>query len=300
MIRVGTAGWSYGDWHGVVYPGTRPRGFHPLAYLARFVDCVEVNSTFYAQPNPVHAAQWVRLVEGRAGFRFTAKLLRDFTHEPWQGFDPVVTARAYAHGLAPLADAGRLAGILVQFPFAFRCTTEAEERVARIHDLLGRSLPGVRLVVELRHASWFHVESQHARERLAARGFSIAHIDLPAGPEHAPREFPTSNRDLGYLRLHGRNRTSWFDPRAGRDQKYDYLYTVDETREITERVRRLATGKDETFVITNNHFAGQALVNALEILAELRQAPPLAPAQLVERYPRLKGVVRTEGQGSLF
>ena len=34
MIRVGTAGWDYEDWNGVVYPPHRPRGFDPLAAIA--------------------------------------------------------------------------------------------------------------------------------------------------------------------------------------------------------------------------------------------------------------------------
>lgn len=297
MIRVGTAGWSYADWQGVVYPDRRPRPFHPLGYLARYVDCIEVNSSFYAQPNPTHAASWVRLVEERPGFRFTAKLLRDFTHEAWSASSAQSLATRFGAGLAPLVQAERLAALLVQFPHSFRWSVEGEDRIARIRDLLAPSFPRTRLVLELRHASWFHVET---RERLTDLGYSIAHIDLPQGTDPAPRDFDTSSRELGYLRLHGRNAAAWFDPRAGRDQKYDYLYAASEAREIVERVRRLASGKEETYVITNNHFSGQALVNALEILAELRDELPSAPSQLVTHYPRLKGRVRIDGQASLF
>lgn len=48
MISVGPAGWSYKDWYGKVYPSPKPRGFDELAYLARYCDTVEVNSSFYA------------------------------------------------------------------------------------------------------------------------------------------------------------------------------------------------------------------------------------------------------------
>ena len=51
-VRVGTLGWSYEDWVGRFYPQKRPRGFDELAYLARFFDCVEVNSSFYRPPSP--------------------------------------------------------------------------------------------------------------------------------------------------------------------------------------------------------------------------------------------------------
>jgi hypothetical protein len=64
--------------------------------------------------------------------------------------------------------------------------------------------------------------------------------------------------------------------------------------------RRLASGRDETFVITNNHFSGKAMANALELMAALSGGPPLAPAELVRAFPRLAPAVRAEGQGSLF
>ena len=49
---MGTAGWSYRDWEGLFYPKPRPRGFDPLAYVARYMDVVEVNSTFYRPVDP--------------------------------------------------------------------------------------------------------------------------------------------------------------------------------------------------------------------------------------------------------
>ena len=55
---LGPAGWSYPDWHGPVYPRPMPRGLSPLAYLARYVDLVEVNGTFYGIPDPAQVARW--------------------------------------------------------------------------------------------------------------------------------------------------------------------------------------------------------------------------------------------------
>jgi uncharacterized protein YecE (DUF72 family) len=102
------------------------------------------------------------------------------------------------------------------------------------------------------------------------------------------------------LRLHGRNARAWFDPRAGRDQKYDHLYAPEEVHELAQLARRLASGADETFVITNNHFSGKAVANALELLGELGAAPLLGPAELLAAYPRLRARVRADGQDSLF
>jgi hypothetical protein len=54
---VATAGWSYPDWKGQVYPTPQPRGFEPLSYLAQYVDAVEVNSTFDRMPVPSRRAR---------------------------------------------------------------------------------------------------------------------------------------------------------------------------------------------------------------------------------------------------
>ena len=84
-IRVGTAGWSYPDWKGQVYPKPQPRGFDPLRYLAQDVDAVEVNSTFYRIPDPTMTRRWVTCVDDHPTFRFTAKLWEGFTHEGQAG-----------------------------------------------------------------------------------------------------------------------------------------------------------------------------------------------------------------------
>ena len=51
-IRIGTAGWSYKDWDGIF---TRPKSLdklHPLEYLSRFFDVVEINTSFYGHIKP--------------------------------------------------------------------------------------------------------------------------------------------------------------------------------------------------------------------------------------------------------
>lgn len=296
MMRIGTAGWSYADWEGRVYPRRKPRGFHPLPFLARYVDCIEINSSFYALPDPRHVEAWVRHVEPWPEFRFTAKLWGALTHEP--ATDVASGTTAFRSALAPLERAGRLGAVLAQFPLGFRDGEAARARLQRLADGL-HELP---LAVELRHASWFASEPLAFLERLA--GWSLAEIDLPEPPSgssarHGPREVPRIGR-LGYLRLHGRNQAAWFDPRAGRDQKYDYLYGADEVVELAARARRLAGGRDETYVITNNHFGGQALANAIELGSLLAGETALAPPELLQSFPHLKAVALADGQQELF
>src|SRR5208282_371798 len=70
-ILVGTAGWSYPDWENLVYPPGRTAG--RLRLVARYLDCVEVDSSFYRPPTARAAESWVRAVESRPQFRFLAK-----------------------------------------------------------------------------------------------------------------------------------------------------------------------------------------------------------------------------------
>ncbi len=293
-VKIGPAGWSYADWDGVVYPKPKPRGFHPLPYLARYVDCIEINSSFYATPRADYAEKWVAHVHDLPEFHFTAKLQDVFTHHPFHDTQRLLEdAERFRAGLAPLRSAGKLACLLVQFPFSFRRSLAAEKRLAWIAEtFLDHSL-----VLEVRHKSWFDRE---ARAAIAGWGYNLATIDLPDHKDHPP-EFVEPTGPLGYLRLHGRNHAAWFDSSAGRDQRYDYLYGKDELFRLAETARRLASGTDRTYVITNNHFAGKAVANALELRSELEGAPPVAPRTLVRQYPHLGAVTRLEaGQGDLF
>src|SRR5512146_2162201 len=148
-VRVGVAGWDYPDWAGVVYPGEATRDFDRMRYLAGFVDLIEINSSFYGPPRARTAENWLKRVGDLRDFRFTAKLWRRFTHEraeAWTSGD-VADVRA---GFDPLAEAGRLDAVLVQFPMSFKNGEAEREWLA---DLV-RTFHQYPLVVEVRHASW--------------------------------------------------------------------------------------------------------------------------------------------------
>ena len=103
MVRVGVAGWDYPDWSGVVYPTASARRIDHLSYISRFVDVVEINSTFYRPAEPRVAASWVRRTAERRGFRFTAKVHRSWTHDPRA--DPAAAITPTLDGLRPLLEA---------------------------------------------------------------------------------------------------------------------------------------------------------------------------------------------------
>ncbi|MDP6086339.1 MAG: DUF72 domain-containing protein, partial [Nitrospinota bacterium] len=80
-VLVGTAGWTYKDWEGTVYPKPAPRGFDPLAFLLEYVDAIEVNSTFYRPPSTSSARSWAARAAANPRCRLTVKLWRGFSHE---------------------------------------------------------------------------------------------------------------------------------------------------------------------------------------------------------------------------
>jgi uncharacterized protein YecE (DUF72 family) len=277
LIRFGPAGWSYPDWAGVVYPEPRPRGFDPLAFLARYFDTIEVNSTFYRPPAPETPRRWARRVSENARFRFTAKLWRRFTHERESAWtqDDVDAVRA---GLDPLVETSRLGAVLVQFPWSFKASASSLEWLADIAAVF-KEYP---LVVEVRHASWNRPEFY---EWLGRRDTGFVNIDQPVFRRSIEPSAKAYGR-VGYVRLHGRNYEDWFREDAGRDARYDYLYERAELEPWVERIRELADGGlvEDIYVVTNNHFRGQAVANAVMLASMIRRRPQQAPETLLEAF----------------
>ncbi len=270
-VRIGPAGWSYKDWEGVVYPAAPGRRFDQLAYLARYFDAIEVNSSFYRIPPPAHAVSWVRRTASHPDFRFTAKLYRGFTHE--KATEPG-DAGAFRRFLDPLAEAGRLGALLVQFPWSFRNDAENRGRIERIL----AEFAAYPKAVEVRHASFDDPEFFAMLDR---SGTAFVNLDQPLFSDSIkPAAIGTGG--LGYVRFHGRNYQKWF-AHSESWERYDYLYSKQELEPWVGRIRSLAAERD-VYVVTNNHFRGQAIVNAVELKQALGQ-PADAPETLARAYP---------------
>ena len=284
MIRIGPAGWSYKDWAGAVYPAPKPRGFDPLAYLAEYFDTIEINSTFYRPAAATAAHEWLRRVELRKNFRFTAKLWNRFTHERGTAFGPA-DVDAVDEGMAPLLEAERLGALLLQFPWSFKRTDESRQWL----DDVTRAFRRYPLVLEVRHESW-NVPGFY--RELGERGIGFVNIDQPRF-RHSIKPSATATSPVGYVRLHGRNYDDWFREGAGVEERYDYLYSAEELDPWVNRAKDVAAATLETFIITNNHFQGQAVANALMLKAMIDGAPVAAPAPVVATYQaQLDGFVR--------
>ncbi len=292
-IRVGTAGWAYEDWNAIVYPARPGRGFDRLGLMASLFDTNEINSTFYRIPMPRQTADWARRVEHNPRFAFTVKLYRGFTHE-WKA--GAAEEKAFGEALEPLAGAGRLGGVLAQFPFSFHNT--AENR-GRLEGLLAR-VSRFPTAVEFRHASW---NAAGTRELLARRGAAFVNIDQPDLDGNLPAT-DLVTAPLAYFRFHGRNAPKWFGPDTSNEQRYNYLYSGEELAPWVERIRgaglRVAAltaaegTKGSLYAILNNHFRGQAVANAIELNFALTGAGPEIPSTLADAYPRLARVAPTK------
>jgi uncharacterized protein YecE (DUF72 family) len=231
-VRVGTSGWSYDHWDGVLYePGTRPS-----ARLGRYVaefDTVELNASFYRWPRPAMFASWNRRLP--PGFAMTVKAPRGLTHAkrlyaPEQWIDRI------AAGLHELRD--RRGCLLVQL------APGHQRDDARLEHFL-RHLPWwTRPVIEFRHPSWL---DDRVFELLAAHQAAYC-VTSGAG---LPCEL-RATAPYTYVRLHGPDH---------RDL-YVGSYSDDDLRWWRDRIDEWASNGLEVFAYFNNDGAGNAVHNA--------------------------------------
>lgn len=287
MIYVGTSGWSYptgeGKWDGVFYP--KGKEVDHLEFYARFFNAVEVNSSFYRPIFPNVAKSWAKKTP--AGFRFTAKLYQKFTHpkmfEESTGKPAEIDLSDFDQfkaGLEPLAESGKLGGLLAQFPPSFKRDEGTE---TYLEDLMNR-FREYPLAVELRHRSW--TDSPETFRLLESQGVSWCVIDEP--------KFKTSIGDvpvtakLGYFRFHGRNAKEWWH--GDRETRYNYLYSPQELKNLAGEVKEVTERAGDSYVFYNNHYGAKAVVNALQMRLEFGQpVTAQVPESLLERYPELGG-----------
>ena len=290
-IYVGTAGWSYKDWEGIVYPAQIRKSQHPVEYMAQYFDMLEINTSFYGHIKPEWGKLWCRKASGvNPGFMFTAKLNRAFTHSPIAVVESTSANTIHAGpdderfakvGLDSIAEEDMLGGLLVQFPISFKNTNQNRDYLDVLLDKF-RQYP---LVVEVRHNSW---TNQGTLRYFAQKGVAFCNIDQPLlGKAVVPSDLVTS--PVGYVRLHGRNYEQWFDSDSGSD-RYNYLYNHEELQAWKQRVDVISGKAQKTFVVTNNHFEGKAAVNALQLRSMLTGGPVRVPATLRTRYWELSEI----------
>lgn len=304
-VHVGTCSWTEKTMIDLWYPRGVTSPEQRLRYYASKFDTVEIDSTYYAIPRREYAEAWARRTPDRFIFhvkayglmtghevdvRSLAPELADFPHTVERGrvrgaHPDMVDASfdLFLDAIDPLRAAGKLGGVLMQFPPYFTATTKDNERrgLEYLEYVTGR-LDGYRTLVEFRHPSW--VDERHLDRTLAflrERGLSYVSVDSPQFPSGAtmpPLSLATT--DWAYVRFHGRNTQTWYSTGGTAADRFDYLYPTAELEEWAEPIRELATCADETFVMFNNNKYDYAQRNAAEIatiLGDLTVPPANMP-----------------------
>lgn len=237
MARIGTSGWSYQHWRGVLYEPRTPAGAL-LPRYAREFDTVELNGSFYRWPPATRMAQWASAVP--AGFTFAVKAPRGLTHG-----SRLARAAAWAPRLSDgLAGLGEHAGpLLLQLP----------GDLARDDRLLAEALTALgdtaQIAVELRHPSWV---SDEVFAILAAHGAAYC---VTSGAGLACELRVTA--PFAYVRLHG----------PSPDTLYAGSYSDQDLRWWADRIREWESTGTSVFAYFNNDGDGNAVRNARTLRA---------------------------------
>ncbi|MFZ0180766.1 MAG: DUF72 domain-containing protein [Candidatus Dormiibacterota bacterium] len=234
-VRIGTSGWQYADWRGVLYPIGLPQ----RAWLRRYAevfDTVEVNNSFYRLPAATTFERWRESVP--PGFVVAAKLSRYLTHI--RGLrDPEAPVRLFMERAAHLG--AHLGPVVMQLP-----PTRPKDEV-RLDQALAAFPSHVRVAVEFRHPSWF---TDTVRVVLHRHNASLVWADRNGRLQNP--DWITAG--WLYLRLHG-----------GRGRAGNYGRRV-----IDAYADRLAGLDRDAYVYFNNDTTGNAVRNALDLAARLR------------------------------
>ena len=261
-VLIGPAGWSYKDWEGKVYPQPPPPGFDPLAYLAQYFRCIEVNSSFYRPPSARMSEAWAARTPD--SFVFTVKAWERFTHDK-ETFTEA-DARLFQEGIAPLLEAGKLGAILLQYPEWFAISRANKDEILHARELL----PDDRLAVEFRNATWMSERNRvETLSFLEEHGLTYVAVDEPQGfPSSMPPVAAVTNDALAIVRFHGRNAENWKKPGLTAAERFDYSYKKKELEEWLPKIREMAERAKEIHLLMNNCYGDKAVNNAAE-LAEL-------------------------------
>ncbi len=243
-----------------------PRGVRSaadrLAYYAERFDCVEVDSPFYRLPSPETAEKWAQRTPG--GFVFHAKASGEMTghREAVPGAERAFTE--FRESLAPLEAAGKLRGVLLQYPSGFVKSQEAKQQLAAVRALLD---PLVAMV-EFRHRSWMEEDERaDTLSYLERQGLAYVSVDSPR--TRASNVLPpiaAATHRLAYVRFHGRNWRTW-NVRGARSSadRFDWMYSADELAEWVEPLGRLAEEAEEVYAMFNNNRYDYAPRSAAEL-----------------------------------
>jgi uncharacterized protein YecE (DUF72 family) len=273
QVRVGTCSWADESLSAWWYPKGIRTAEDRLRYYAERFDTVELDASYYRLPDEEQARRWVERTP--PGFLFHVKAfgmmtrhpvrieqlppdLRDAAEadergrvdRPSRELRAEVFARFHA-GLEPLREAGKLGGILLQFPPYIVSKASSRDYIAWAKEQLG----GDEALVEFRHRSWFD-DDQRADTLSFLEELGAGHVVVDAPKTDARNLVPTvlaRTSPIVYVRFHGRNAKTWNVRGTSAAQRFDYLYSDEELEEWVEPLQELAEGAEQAYAVFNNN-----------------------------------------------
>jgi uncharacterized protein YecE (DUF72 family) len=295
-IRIGTASWTDPTMtaSGVFYPQGADSAEERLQYYASRFPLVEVDATYYSLPARRTSELWVERTP--PDFTFDIKAHALMTGQPTEtkrlpkGLreslpgDVAEKTRIYAKdlpedvkddvwawfadGLEPLAEAGQLGSILLQYPRWFFTSSENRDTIEEAVDRLRKV--GMTPAVEFRNATWFNDKNvERTLTFLGDRAIPLVLVDGPQGLKSSvPALTATTSPELAVIRFHGRRVETWEAKVEKTVERFRYLYDEDELEDWVPRVQEVAGQTKQTHALFNNCYANYGATNAL-MLAEL-------------------------------
>lgn len=251
-LHIGTSGWSYGkDWKGVFYSS----GTSMLQQYLLYFDTAEINSTFYALPKPNFIKHLSTVNKNKF---FTAKLPKKVTHDHRLDLtgDGGLVLDEFFELMHPIEE--RVEVLLIQLP-PWDIST-----MASLETFFASLRPQYRYAIEFRHESWLKKSVWSLLEQ-----YDIANVIVDE-----PR-LPVDLRittDFSYIRWHGQNEKLW----------YNYRYSLDQLKAWIPRLEQVSNSVAHVFGYFNNHFAGNAPLNALQLLSLLGTINPRQEHKLMK------------------
>jgi uncharacterized protein YecE (DUF72 family) len=279
-ILVGTSSWAdpgfVDEWYP---PGMAARD--RLGWYADRFDAVEVNSSFYAIPEPGTVARWAEVTP--RDFVFDYKLHRALSRHAAQvdslppdmreglavgprgrvRLTPELERELVARTLEavkPLEQAGKLGAFLLQLTPSFSPSRHELDELAGLVEALG----GRALAIEFRHRGWVEGDRlEQTLDWLSEHGAAFVTVDAPKQVEVPimPDLDAVTNPELAYMRLHGRNAEGYLKGKSVAE-RFGWDYTQEELEEVAERVRGMAEEAGFVHVMFNNNRGADAPTSA--------------------------------------
>ena len=295
-IRVGTASWTDPTMvrGNVFYPRGVSSAEERLRYYASQFPVVEVDSSYYSLPERATARLWAERTPPSFEFHLKAHAL--MTGQPTEVSrlpEPLIDAlpaalaskpRIYAKDLplelmdavwahfidaiSPLEEAGKLGGVLLQYPRWFLPTPANKDLLAEA----ATRLAGIPATVELRNRIWFKSaqSTQWTLDMLRELGLTHVIVDGPQGLESSvPAIAAVTTPSLAMVRLHGRRAATWEAAKVPTVERYRYLYAPAELDAAMPLISSAATEATRTIVFFNNCYGNYGATNAREMVARL-------------------------------